>query len=727
MAELVSDTALTVADGEAMPTRMDDRELAALLDQLNREAVGYLNSEIAAEQEEALERYYGRPMGNERDGRSKVIDRVVSVVVDNALAATLKPFVSADEVVSFAPTGPEDEEAAKQATDYVNCVVMQDNPGFILMHNWFKDALLQKIGVLKVWWQDKTAPKRETITVDAETWQAMQAQPDFTVIAGPFETATPGVFEVEIERTYVDGCVKIDGVPPEDFYVTPQCKSIEEAPYLGHRVRMTRSQLVALGFDMERVYALATYSRDSIEDGRERQRFKDEEGFSRGQQAEGDPSQETLLVHHEFPLIDMDGDGIAERREIIRVDMEILYNEEVPDHPFAALCPKPMPHKVYGLSLADDVLDLERINTALMRGMLDNLYASNNPRPVIAEDGATEDTVDDLLNPAPGAPIRMRRADALGAFAVPFTADKSFSGLELMERRITARTGVSLLGQGMDENTLKKEQTATEAAIQDDGRNARLEMVARIFAETGVKDLFRKVLRLLVRHQPRERVIRLRNEWVQIDPRSWNANMDVQISVGLGVGNKATKVANAEGALQALERLAMTPYAFMVKPEGVYTAFKDLFAAIGYKNIDAILQEPTEEVLAQQAQNQQPDPETMKVQAELQMKQAEMQAKQQEAAMKLQLQQAEAETKQQLERERAEFEAQLASAKADREFALAQERMAMEMRLAEQRMAFEMEMAREKAEADRAAKVEAAKIGADAKISSNRPGGSLSE
>lgn len=500
--------AVSPAGGEAMP----ERDLVALLDTLDRQSVGYLNSEIAGEQEEALKRYYGRPYGDERPGRSRVIDRTVAPIIDNALAAILKPFVSADESVSFSPRGPEDEDPAKQATDYVNYVVQVDNDGFLLFHNWFKDALLMKLGIVKVWWQDKTAPKRTRAMVTAQEFEAIAAE----VVEGPFETETPDVFEVVLEKQYEDGCVKIEGVPPEEFRVTPYSRNIGESPYLAHVTRKTRSHLIELGFDREIVDALPSYTAAGVDDARERTRYRDEEAAGGISVREGERSQDWVEVHHEFPLVDFNGDGIAERREIIRVGDVILYNEEVEDHPFAVLCPKPMPHKVYGLSLADDLLDIERVNTSLLRGTLDNTYGSNNPRPVVDMDRATEDTIDDLLNPAPGAPIRAR-ADTIGAFALPFTADKSFSMLDLMERRVTARTGVSMLGQGMDPNTLKKEQTATEAAIQDDGRNSRLEMVARIFAETGVKDLFRKVLRLLIRHQPRERVIRLRNEWVPID------------------------------------------------------------------------------------------------------------------------------------------------------------------------------------------------------------------
>lgn len=719
----------------AAPEVMSDEELASMLENLHQQAVGYLNSEVAAEQEVALNYYYGRPFGDERDGRSKVVDLTVAEVCDNAKAAILKPFVSSDTVVEFAPRGPEDEAAAKQATEYVNYILNSDNHGFKILHDAAHDGLVQKLGIAKAYWQDKTQPKREEVTADAAIIEQLAAE----IVEGPFETEEPGVFSAVVERPYADGCVKIENIPPEEFRISPYARCLDDAPYLSHTTNKTRSALIEMGFDPEIVDGISKAAPDPFDDTRKLARWGDEDEGGAYSVRETDKSQELIEVAHEFVLIDYNGDGISERREIIRAGNTILFNEEVEDHPFVAWCPVPMPHKVYGRSYADLTMDQQRIRSVLQRQMLDNLYLSNNPRPVVSEqvERADGSTIEDLFNMEPGALIRTR-GPGLENFAVAFVADKSFPMLEYSERQIMARTGVSLVGQGLDPDTLKRERTATEASIEDDSRNTRIELVARVFAEDFVKPLFKKVLRLVHKYQPRERVIRLRNQWVPIDPRSWNADMDCTISVGLGVNNKKEQLAAATLALQTMERIAQSPFAQMLlSPQGVYEAVKKMFEAAGFRNVDAFLQEPPPpEQLAQQQGQEPPDPETQKAMMEMQARQAEMQAKQQEAAMKLQLQQQEAQaklelqreeaqTKLQLEREKAALDAELQRERFQREQELAVMRMNAEMQMAERKMALEAEMAREQAQMRAAAQVESARVSSEPTMGSYRPGGDL--
>lgn len=707
-------------EGETEPAMTDD-ELAALLDQQERTAVGYLNSEVADEQELALNYYYGRPFGDEQQGRSQVVDRTVAVVVDNALASLLRPFVSSDEAVSYSPRKPEDEEAAKQATEYVNYVFHYDNQGFAILHDWFKDALLSKLGIVKAWWEDEEKESIHELKVDAMELQALQAAGEQIIeIEQDQDEAYAGLYEVKVRRSYQDGCIKIENVPPEEFRISPYSRDLKSAPYLGHVTTMTRSSLIEMGFDPEVIEGLSKFDLDPYDDTRKIARYEDEDEGAAMLRA-SDKSQELVQISHEFPLVDYDGDGKSERREVIRCGKTILYNEEVEDHPFSVLCPVPMPHKVYGMSLADQVLDLQRIRSVLWRQMLDNLYLSNNPRPVVPAGAERPDgsTIDDLLDNAPGAVIRVEQP-SLSNFAVPFVADKSFPMLDLAEKQITARTGVSLVGQGLNPDTLKRNKTATEIAVEDNNRNARVEMIARIFAETGVKDLFRKLLRLVVKHQPRERVIRLRNQWVAIDPRAWNADMDVQISVGLGVGNRQERASNAMQAIGLLERLGATPFGFMVEPKNVYQAVKELLNALGYKNIDNWVTEPNEQKMAQQAQKgQQPSPEMMKLQGQQQAEAAKFQLEQQKAQAEMQMRQAENVAKLQTMREEAALKAQLERERAEREYDIAIKKMQAEMALAERKMQMEVELAQQQMAAKAAME--------EVKMPAFRPGGELSE
>jgi hypothetical protein len=287
-------------------------------------------------------------------------------------------------------------------------------------------------------------------------------------------------------------------------------------------------------------------------------------GCDTQQDSIGTDANARVDFNDEFCLIDYDGDGKAELRRVMRSGNVILYNEEVDYGLFARLCPAPMPHKIYGHEPADQVADEQRIKTVLWRQTLDNLYLANNPRPVLGR-GRRAVGRNDGRRSAVGCSGRghpRQGRDQLGDFAVPFVADKSFPMLEYVSQQAESRTGISLQGQGMDPDALDTagQMTATQAAIMEDGRNSRSEMIARIFAETGVKDLFRLLLKLLVEHQPRSRMIRLRNKWVEMDPRSWNADMDVSIAVGLGMGSKAERITTAQSILEVQKEIGMSPY-----------------------------------------------------------------------------------------------------------------------------------------------------------------------
>ena len=653
---------------------MDDSELAALLAAQESRAVGYFDSEIADEQAKAINYYYGRmddlPVG---DGCSAVVDHSVAVMVDNALAAVLKPFVSADRLVSFDPRGPEDVAQAEQATEYVNYVLNCDNPGFLILHNWFKDALLTKIGVVKAWWEDRSRTGTRTVAMDAGQLEAARASPDYL---GETE-AGDGTFAVELQETIADGRVRIESVPPEEFLITPFARSIEEADYVAHRPSSyTRSDLIALGFEADVIAALPAFAPGRSEEARSQARYRDEERWSRGGGDGADRSRDIIGVIDEYVRIDHDGDGVSELRRVIRVADTILYNEPAEEIPFALLCPCPMPHKVYGRAIADQAIEGQKVATVVLRQTLDNLYKSNNPRPVIGESALGDYTMDDFGDSAPGAMIRVRHAGQMDWAVVPFTAQHSFPMLEYVARSTEEQTGIQRKGQGLNAEALRKNSpdTATQAAIDENSRNERAETIARIFAETGVKRLFKLVLALLVRHQPKARIVRLRGQWVPMDPSGWDPEMDVTISVGLGIGNKAEQIGQAQTVLQAMERLAATPYGWLVRPEHVHAAVARLFNAAGIRNVDDYLGDPREAPAGEGTEAGGGED-------------GALQARQQEAAMKLQIAREESAARVQLMREEAAAKLAAAREKAALEAQLAREKMAMETALERERMA----------------------------------------
>lgn len=706
---------------------MDEAELAALLAAHEVGAIGYYTSEIAAEQAKAIDYYYGRMDDLPAlDGCSAVVDHSVSVMVDNGLAAILKPFVSADEVVSFAPRGPEDAAQAEQATEYVNYVINCDNPGFRILHDWFKDALLTKLGVVKAWWEDQSRTVEKTVPVDAAGLLEARASDAYL----GEEEAGPGLFAVRLQETIADGRVRIENVPPEEFLVSPLARSIETAPYVAHRPgNFTRSDLIEMGVEAELVEGLpAADLHPQGEESRTLARYRDEQfggaagaSTSFGTGAAQDRSRDVIAVLDEYVRVDFDGDGVSELRRVVRTGDTILLNEPVDEAPFALLCPVPMPHKIYGRSVADLAVEGQKVSTAIVRQTLDNLYRSNNPRPEVPDTAVNENTWDDLADSAPGAAIRTRLPGQMQFFMLPFSADKSFAMLEAIARQTEERTGILRKGHGFSAEAIKRNSadTATQAAIDENSRNERAEMIARIFAETGVKRLFRLILKLLVAHQPRERVIRLRGQWVPVDPSGWNPEMDLTISVGLGIGNKAEQVEQASVALQLLERLQRSPFGWLVGPEHVHKACMRLFAAAGIKNGADYVGDPKQ----LQPPAPQPSPEMMKAELQARVRQVEIAAGQQVEAAKAQREAVEAEFRHRLEQSKAVAALELEREKAAAEAALAREKAEFEARLAEAKLDFERALAAER----RAAGVESEDEEMTIGLRDDRPGGDLSE
>jgi hypothetical protein len=708
------DPAEEMADGTET---MEDSELVTLLRAHEAQAIGYQpggNDEISSQQERALNYYYGQ-MDDvpAEDGSSSVVDTTVSTIVDAALAATLRPFVSSDETVRFAPRQEEDVELAEQATEYVNYVFNCDNPGFQIMHDWFKDALLSKLGVVKVWWEDTSRTDQHPVQINDEMHGAyLRMQPEYM-------GEQDGI--AYLGKMVEDGRVRVVNVPPEEFRISPLSRNVQDALYVAHvPSNVTRSDLVDMGFDPEIVEGLPAFSESKQTSMLQNARYADEsmvDGGTMGLHR----SQDRMAFRDEFIRVDANDDGVSELIRVCRVEDVILFKGEVEDAPFPTLCPIPMPHKVYGLSLADLAIESQKISTVLLRQILDNLYKSNNPRPVIGEGAWLQDgtTGDSLMDNAPGASVQVKDISQFRFDAVPFTSDKSFGMLQYVEQQIEQRTGVSQSGQGLDAGALKKtgQMTATEMAMMQGAKNARVEMIARIFAETGVKRLFQLILGLVTKHQQQERVIRLRNKWIPVNPSDW-PEFDVSISVGLGIGDKTEQIMQADAVLQTMAELGQTPYATLLNKEKVYNAVRRKFVAAGIKNVDEYLVEPDPN---EQPQEAQPDPAVMQAQAEMQMQQAKLQGEQAMAQAKLEMQVQEQQQRQQLAREQAEFEAELAHAKAQREADLAEQKFAMEAAMAERQMQFEATLAARKTE--QAHEANMTKV----ELSANRPGGSLSE
>jgi hypothetical protein len=649
---------------------MDDGKLKGILDSEIENSIGFVDTETTEARRKALTYYNREPYGNEVEGRSSIVTGEVAEVVDGALPQLLRIFTQSDELVRFEPKAQGDEEAAKQATDYCNLVFFQDNDGVILMHNWFKDALLQKNGIVKYWWEDSEDPVKEKYkNLNAEELTMLLSDGQMEVVSQNInEVAIDQMgmpvysYDVTIKKKKEAGRVKIECVPPEEFLISKRDKNIKDASFCAHRVLMSRSDLIAAGYSKDIVDKLPSYS-DLTYTPERVARYEPGEMPDENQSL--DPTMQDIEVFECYIRTDIDGDGMAELVKVTYAAMsEILDTEEVDHIPFASICPIPMPHKFFGQSLADRAMDIQLIKSTITRQILDNLYLTNLPR-MTAIDGQVN--MDDLLTVAPNGVVRMKSPGAVQALTVPPTAAQSFPMLDYMDQVLQKRSGVTQTSQGLDANILQNTTATAIAAMQQAG-SGRLEMVARIFADTGVKDLFAGIFHLLCKYQDKERVIRLRGKYVNVDPRNWKTNYDVSINVGLGTGNKEQQMAMAAMVLQKQEQiLGSQGFANPLVTVGQYRNTLGRFIeAAGFKDSNEFFKEISPELDAQISQPppQQQAPVDPAVQAYMAQTQAQIQGDQAKLQAQIQGDQVKAQADIQLSREKAAAEIQLARDKA---------------------------------------------------------------
>lgn len=614
---------------------MDSGQIKGILDNEIDNAIGFIETETTELRRKALDYYLRNPYGNEVEGRSQIVTGEVAEAIDGALPQLIRVFTTTEDIVSFEPQTPEDEESAKQATDYCNWVFYRENEGLLILHNWFKDALMQKVGVVKAYWDKKEDVNVEKYkNLNENELAYLLSDPAIEVVEQEVEFMDGGVdmmgmpiqipmYEVKVRKTKKYGCVKIENVPPEEFLISKTARTIEDSPFVAHRRLMTRSELIAMGFDKDVVEGLPSY--DDLQFTPERVAR-----FSQGEQPDEnislDPAMQTVEVYECYIRIGKDKSGIAQLRKILYAGSEILDDEECDVVPFHALCPIPIPHKFFGQSLADRTMDIQLIKSTVTRQMLDNLYLTNNARLGIV-DGQVN--IDDALNATPGGLIRMKSAGAIAPIEVPSVTGQAFPMLEYMDQVQAKRTGVSDQQQGLDPDVLNN-VSATAIAAMMKSNSGKLELIARIFAETGVKSLFKGILHLLGKYQDQAKIVRMRGKFVSFDPRTWTNQYDVSINVGLGSGDREQKLAMLQMILAKQEQILTQfgPSNPLVSVAQYRDTLARMIEASGFKDASAFINEITPEVNAALSQPQPPAPD---VQAEMTQMLAQVEREKNEA------------------------------------------------------------------------------------------------
>lgn len=674
---------------------------------------------LKQERIDALDEYLGEPYGNEVTGRSQVVDRTIQNTVEWIKPQLLKTFCASDDVAVFNPIGPEDVEKAEQETDYVSHVATTKNNFFLTCYEWFSDALIQKNGYVKVWWDESESIEREeydALTDDEfamigqdeevqivahdtmpdeagiaqreqaiqqlqmQLQQAQQAEPgQAQQIAQQLEqvlrTPKPMLHKVAVERTNKYGCAKFKCLPPEQVLVSRSTDSIMvgDANFFEHWEWKTISQLRLEGFDVPDTIGDESES-DDLPDQQSR---GDEAWWQRDTEENADPAMRMVKVREVWIRHDVNGDGKAELLHCIVVGNDILEQEEAGSVPVAALSPHLMPHRHVGLSISDAVADLQLIKTVLLRGMLDNVYLANNGRFAIDVDRVN---LEDMLTSRPGGVVRTN-GDPNGAI-MPLTHNANFAPvmqmLAYVDDTAESRTGVTKYTQGLDANNLNKTATGVQSIMS--AAQERVALIARVFAETGVKQLFLLLHEIVRKHQTKPDIVRLRNKWVVVDPREWTRRSDMTISVGLGTGSKQEQLAQ----LASLFQMQMTTLQVglpVVQPANIYETIKNIAKNAGFRQPELFVTDPSQ----MPPKQPQPDPllqiEQMKLQAKQQEVQAKMQADAQKSQMDAQIEQQKLQMQAQIEQQKAEAQLRQEQLRSQNDIAIKRDELQMQAEL----------------------------------------------
>jgi hypothetical protein len=586
-----------------------ETELLSILQSEITGAVGYHSSELADQRRTAQEYYYGELFGNEAEGRSTYVSRDVADTIEWIMPSLMRIFTGGDTIVRFEPQGPEDEQKAQQVTDYINHVFVNQSDGFLVLYTWFKDALLSKNGFVKVYWEKYTDYKTETYEKLTDDEFAMLLQDDVEPLEHTEDVAMDEngmptrVHSLKIRKKTDSGKCCIVPVPPEEVLVNKNpTNPFQKNRFRAHRRRVSIGDLI----EMELIESADDIPADNDDNFNEETiaRFAFDETDSSLDSDPKDPLSREVWVSECYRKIDFDGDGIAEERTITICGNKVLKNEEGYTANLISITPIILPHKLFGMSIADLVMDLQLLKSTVFRQILDNMYLANNGR-YMALDGMVN--IDDLLTSRPGGIVRVKTFDAVKPMQPPLLGAPAFSLLEYIDTIKENRTGVTRAP--LDPDSISK--TATGANIHFQGAQARIELIARVFAETGVKDLFYAILENVQKFQDHSKVIRLRNEWVQMDPREWTSKFDITVTVGLGTGSKEQQLMalNEETQYQAAAIQAGLP---IVTPENIYNLRMKALEAKNIKGGDLFYTHPSKMPPPQPQQN----PDAIKLELE---------------------------------------------------------------------------------------------------------------
>ncbi len=678
---------------------MSETELLAYLTAEQASAHHHMTGDISRDRVQALRDYMRLPYGTEEEGRSGAISSDVFDTVEGMLPDLLEVFVSTDKAVVFEPVGPDDEESAKQVTQACNHVFYKSNNGFLTLYEAIKDGLLLKTGAIRWWWDESrvvnfnvyTADEMQiaaflTANPDAQVVEQSDAEPDPQIVQqyAMQGMQAPRRLRVKIKTVSKKGKVKIASIPPDELEITPRHDSLllDTCPYVAYVTERTLSEIRDMGFDVDESDISAAQNESTTQD----RQLRDELNSSGDWRTDNDidPSMQRGYLRDEYVLVDFDGDGIAERRRILRLGQRILENRECSHVPIAIWTPYILPHQAHGLSPADLVSDVQKISTDTLRQQIDNLALANNQETIVLTDsqGNPMADLDDLLNRRVGGILREKTQGAIRPYVERWQGIEAMPMVEMLQGMKENRTGYTRYSQGLDGDSLNK--TATGITKVMNASQKRQKLMGRIIAEAMLAPTFQGIFKTLTDYCIEKLSFRLNGKFVQFDPQEWRDQYDMTINVGIGQGDELQQA-------MMLQQIAAAQMALMQSPMGgrviteqnVFEVQAEIAENAGFKSPERFWTDPSK---LPPPGPPQPDPKIALEQAKLQQAAQEAAAARQDQAQRFQ---AETQQQMQIDANRQEYEARQKDRELEQQAQIARMQAQYEAQAEAQRLAFE--------------------------------------
>lgn len=657
-----------------MAKKMTDDEVKQAVLSYVQDSITYDQSELSSQRAKSMQYYLGEPFGNEIEGKSQVVTRDVQETIDWIMPSLMKVFTSGDTVVQFTPQSAEDVPLAEQETEYINYLFLQRNNGVSILHDWFQDALINKNGIVKVYLEEEPKVHYDYYSgLTQEQLTEMLADPTAELLQKT--EREDGLIDIKIRTTETRRRIKVCNVPPEEFIINKSARSLEDATIVGHRPKVTKSDLVEMGMTHKQLEDVQWETYDMVDSAPELlvRDSIDGTGDSGYQTYQRDATQTTRLTEC-YMKLDVDGDGIAELRRVVLVGDDFLFsNEEAPCIPFANICANRIAHKFHGLSVYDKIGDIQEIRSTLTRNILDNIYNLNNGRYSVVEGQVN---LDDLLTNQSGGVVRTKNTSAINPLPVPSLSNDVYNMLDRMERDRGNRSGVSDTSRGLEDGVLHSNQAASAVNQVMTASEQQIELIARMFAETGVKDLFQLLHDFAIRYQDQKEVFELRGQFVTVNPSNWRKRTELKVTVGIGNMNKDQQLAH----LMRMFEIAQTVVSnggmgVLITEKNVYNMLKEMTINAGYKDVDKYWTDPDspEAQKTQQDKANEPTPEEKAIQAQQEIEMAKIKSEQMKNQTDAEYKKAQA----QIEAEKIELEKERVSLE-NRAMTIKEEELALE-------------------------------------------------